>query len=87
MSSAKERARALARESLDGIRELLTAVVAATWIPLGVFVCEDRSEQFKNFGISLVFGRNQFDAVLLTALLAAERRCDFGIVNSKVCAE
>ena len=54
---------------------------------LGVFVCEDRSEQFKNFEISVVFGRNQFDAVLLTAPLAAERRCDFGIVDSKVCAE
>ena len=57
--AAEERLHPLDGERLDGIGELLPAIVAAARIAFGVFVCQDRAVRKKDVLRDIVLARNE----------------------------
>ena len=70
--AAKQLLGPLAGQLLDGVGELLAAVVAPARIALGVLVGEHRAQGGEHLGVGVVLGGDQLDAPCLPALLADE---------------
>ena len=79
MLGVEERLGTFDRERLDPIDVLAAAVVALSWVPLGVLVVEQRAERLQNRRAGDVLGGNQFQGVLLALELVADRGADLGI--------
>ena len=63
----------------DGIDMLAATVITATRIALGVFVGQDRALRQKHIAADDVFGRDQFNLVLLAVKLVADGISDGGV--------
>ena len=69
------------------VDERAAAVIAPPRITLGVFVREHRALRFKHGAAHDVFGRDQFNLVLLAPKLAVDRRANVGIGIGQARAE
>ena len=76
---AEQRLRAIDRERFGDVDELAAAVVALAWIAFGVLVRQHRACRFEDGAADEVFRRDQFEAVVLPALLVAHGLRDLGI--------
>src|SRR6185503_8560347 len=77
---AEQLLRTVDRELLDLVHDLAAAVVAVPGISLGVLVREDGAGRLEDRRPREVLRRDQLDLPALAVGLAADQRCDLGIV-------
>ena len=56
------------RQALGNIHIFAAAVVALGWVALGIFVGQHRALGLQHSGAGVVFGRDQFDVLLLPSI-------------------
>ena len=76
---AKQFFHAVNRQLLSHVHKFAAAVVAFTRVAFGVFVGQLRTLRFHHRWAGVVFGRNQFDVVLLALIFLGNHRRDFGV--------
>src|SRR6266540_4426059 len=79
MLDAEEPVRALDRQFLEPVDDLLTFVVPLAGIPLGVLVREDAAERFQHRTRDVVLRRDQADRPSLPLDLLVQERGDLGV--------
>ena len=67
------------RKCFDNIDMLAATAIAATGIPFGIFVGQNRSLSLQNTGADDVLGCDHLNLILLADQLMPDRRCQFRI--------